>query len=272
MALTPCIDFDEEAFGAVQYTAMPEPWIFFVETNRDTYYVLPAMQIGGIISQRAAVYGIAHKELLYFDYEHGRDIVEYELLHAQLAAAYGLQKHFLEDKLALLQIYGKKDFPDYFGPFLPPKDTPWGKALEIHTVSNGVFFLKTCQSGWILSICYPVCQECLSDELIPLGKKLPDPETPYSAYFFDQSACSAVIFELKEWFPQIGEYVISFSALLADLGHRLPNYIEKHNQEVLEMYSALERIPAACNAEHIHSTCNELIFPPAWSGEPFLKL
>ena len=272
MALTPSIDFDETAFGAIQYITMPEPWIFFVETNKDTYYVLPQAQIGSIVSHRAAAYGIAHGNLFYFDYEHGRDIVEYELLQSQLASSYGMEKQLLKDKLALLKTYGKKDFPDYFGAFPPPNDTPWGKTCENAAVSNGVFFLKTDQGKWVLSVCYPVWQEYLSEEVILLGKRQSAPETPYSEYFFDQNGYSAAIFELKEWFPQIGGYITSFSALLADLGHRFPNYIEKHNQEVRKMHEVLEQPRAVCCAESIHSTSTELIFPPAWVGEPVLNL
>ena len=172
----------KKEYGAIHYAEELGPGVYYIATlpPQGHYFggeCLVVTADSPIISDRARTFGTplptnpityiySHND--YFD--KGRWVVEYEL-----------HKYCLEHGIPLPQggslrediARGMETCPEYFGEFPIPMETPWGAPIQADKVGNGVFWLRTEQEGWVLTIAYPICED-ISEYVLEHAVLLPE--------------------------------------------------------------------------------------------------
>ena len=111
-----------------------------------------------VISDAAKAYGrladgVADCLLYPFERQRsGRRIIAYETqrYYARLNLPQADNKEFLD-----AAAYGMEAYPEYFGSFFPPLDTPMGRVVRYKTLIKGVFWAETDKAMEIIAIAYP---------------------------------------------------------------------------------------------------------------------
>lgn len=122
------VPFDEQAWGAVKEWEAPMPGVYKLETEEDTgIYVVDRSQGACLLPEGIFQYGIPYEDgkYVYFDYDHGRYVVEYEvLLYLSRHCEFDDQQTLIE-KAQLDASFGAENYAGYFGPYTPQLTTPW---------------------------------------------------------------------------------------------------------------------------------------------------
>ena len=133
-----------------------------------------------------------------------------------------------------IAIYAANEYLDYFGAPPPPFCTPWGLMTRYKKASEGIFFLETDRSEWVLALPNPIWTIELSDVAAQMGKTCePDSRTGEDAeyLFFKRDSCAPPIYELLKNSEHDGllAFIRSKDALETHLNLRFPAYVIWHN-------------------------------------------
>ena len=124
--------------------------------------------------------------------------------------------------------------PDYFGNYLVPILTPWGRTIRHKVIANGLYWLETerCQRG--LAVAYPKYDD-LSDGARGLavkfddGLSLPGEQEPGNL-FFREIDSSVPLFELISAIPKERlNCQIKHTALMNAIYQNHPEYVALYN-------------------------------------------
>lgn len=262
---TPFIELDAD-LGDLHYMSMPsqdvyclalfspEPEIAPSPRLRvsDEVYAIPKTYHGKVISKRALTYGMEHGKLLIFDYDNGRNIIEYELTIDKMKYAHEAEREYLHQKLMELACFGHEQFPAYFGEFIPPSDTPWGPVTRYLPVCNGILFVEG-GGKWRLAICYPIWHCELPLPLHSMGEQAPydaanNIDKTLGYLFFRETTCAPALFKLlkEKDYSALESFIISHELLISALWEQAPKYATLENQEAEKYeWSETQKIPAA---------------------------
>ena len=200
------------------------------------YFLVPADSPA--ISDAAHAYGILlpTNPVTYLysceDYfEKGRWVVSYEL-HKYLTD----QGIPLPDGESLQNdvARGMEVCPEYFGEFPILTETPWGAPVQADKVANGVFWLKTEQEGWVLSVACPVYDDINLDVqkrslTMQVGlTKWSGNTCPYQ--FYPYCASCLPLLELIEFTNPGWAGKFSMPAIKNAILESFPEYAEWYNQ------------------------------------------
>lgn len=195
--------------GRVHDAELICPGVYFIAAKGDQAgprfpsEYLAVLEDSPAISPEARAYGTpvpAVPGLLLYPYEYGnkgRHIVEYEA-----------HRYLVEHRLPLPEncsldrdrAFGREVCPEYFGEFLPPAETPWGRPLGCERLWNGLYWLETPADGWVLAVAYPLWSDLWEDTL-NLGSLMADDrekgaEAACGCYFFPYQASCLVLYEM----------------------------------------------------------------------------
>ena len=164
-------------------------------------------------------------------FEKGRWVVSYEL-HKYLTD-HGIplpEGESLQNDVAR----GIEVCPEYFGEFPIPTETPWGAPVQADKVGNGVFWLKTEQEGWVLSVACPVYDDINLDVqkrslTMQVGlTKWAGNTCPYQ--FYPYCASCLLLLELIEFTNPGWAGKFSMPAIKNAILESFPEYAEWYNQ------------------------------------------
>ena len=164
-------------------------------------------------------------------FEKGRWVVSYEL-HKYLTD----QGIPLPDGESLQNdvARGMEVCPEHFGEFPIPTETPWGAPVQADKVGNGVFWLKTEQEGWVLSVACPVYDDINLDVqkrslTMQVGlTKWAGNTCPYQ--FYPYCASCLLLLELIEFTNPGWAGKFSMPAIKNAILESFPEYAEWYNQ------------------------------------------
>ena len=164
-------------------------------------------------------------------FEKGRWVVSYEL-HKYLTD-HGIplpEGESLQNDVAR----GMEVCPEYFGEFPIPTETPWGAPVQADKVGNGVFWLKTEQEGWVLSVACPVYDDINLEVqkrslTMQVGlTKWAGNTCPYQ--FYPYCASCLLLLELIEFTNPGWAGKFSMPAIKNAILESFPEYAEWYNQ------------------------------------------
>ena len=164
-------------------------------------------------------------------FEKGRWVVSYEL-HKYLTDQ-GIplpDGESLQNDVAC----GMEVCPEYFGEFPIPTETPWGAPVQADKVGNGVFWLKTEQEGWVLSVACPVYDDINLEVqkrslTMQVGlTKWAGNTCPYQ--FYPYCASCLLLLELIEFTNPGWAGKFSMPAIKNAILESFPEYAEWYNQ------------------------------------------
>lgn len=208
----------EVDIGDITRVVYYEQGIYYVAASKDgerpfhgEYYVVESAC--PIISAQAKVYGVPVKgasSLLLFQAEveqGGYRIIEFEM--AKHRIKHGRPLEDLESP-RITAIYGAEDYPEYYGSYPAPTNTPFGYMLRYKALGNGIFWMETDEGQYTLALCYPIWNDEveISDTARSLGvlteyDKEKGIETTYGYMFFSEINSSIPLVELlkthSEW-------------------------------------------------------------------------
>lgn len=182
----------------------------------------------------------SHPELLKYildSTENGNQIVAYEAYryryrnHLEVPAVIG--------GLPELAAYGREYYPDYFGDYPAPAQTPWGPTLRYKRLGPGIFAIETEQKDRVIAVCYALWSTvCISPGLVTIGS-----QTEYDHshgiketkgyLFYPESLSLLVLFELwktgDELDDAIRDKVLDPDALMNAIWETFPEYATLYN-------------------------------------------
>ena len=129
---------------------------------------------------------------------------------------------------------GMEVCPEHFGEFPIPTETPWGAPVQADKVGNGVFWLKTEQEGWVLSVACPVYDDINLDVqkrslTMQVGlTKWAGNTCPYQ--FYPYCASCLLLLELIEFTNPGWAGKFSMPAIKNAILESFPEYAEWYNQ------------------------------------------
>lgn len=212
------------------------------------YYLVE--QANTIISAIAQSYGKpieGHPGLLVYEAEASDSsyrIIQYEV------ALYQNKCHSTSETLSELRcvaIYGMESYPEYFGEFPAPIDTPRGRTLRSKRIWNGVWCLETDWGEQMVAFCYPIWEGDISENTQKLGEQTRQDqeqgiENTYGYLFFSLEASCIPLFELiNSNFQYQKNEMINLVALKNFIWDKYPEYAlmnnlksQKIKQELIE--------------------------------------
>lgn len=287
---TPYIEIDE-SLGQLRHISMPSQDVYHLTLVSPLIdeltlgppkeiYAIPQNYAGKVISKRALAFGQKHGELVLFDDDHGKLMIEYELKAYRLKTAIWLEREYLLSELLDLVTFGREQFPTYFGEFLPPAETPFGPTIRWLQVCNGIYFVESC-GVWFFSVCYPIWQTDLSIAAQNMGQQAPFDEAhnidqTFGWLFFREQSCALAIYELliEEMYEALNAYLISKELLIAAVWEQAGAYVKERNQRAADWVEKREKEQKhGQNQTFLEQfQAREIIPPPTVPAETFLHL
>ena len=127
-----------------------------------------------ILPHKAKSYGRKLSGLRLFSLTDGSE--EYKIIKYEIAK-YRTQNHLpLDEPLRATAYFAAHSFPDYFGAFPVPLQTPRGFTTRHWILDNGIYWLETDQCEEVLAVSYPVWSSELSNIAEKLGEQTPEKE------------------------------------------------------------------------------------------------
>ncbi len=256
------------------------PGIYFLSARNEDerlareYY---AVMEKSAIPQKAKSYGRKFPDLWLFSLDDGSE--EYKIIKFEVAY-YRARNHLpLEEPLRTTAFFAAQSFPDYFGAFPVPLQTPRGYTIRHWILDNGIYWLETDQCEEVLAVCYPVWSTELSDLTASLGE-----QTEYDKAHNIEDTLGYIFFPLKisciplrELLRKRSEWegtVLDRPALMNAIWDAVPEYAAWMNsQEQSGKNNLLSALLAEAGVEvEPHISMDEMItiFPDA--GSDFLLL
>lgn len=210
--------------------------IYFIAGEHNEGYVVPSDYTGGILSPKALTLGERRGDLLYYLDGERLPIAKHDLLVWQLTCCAESERNSLQSKLDDCCMYGMIEFPDFFGTYPAPTETPTGTPDALRKVRDGIYWAHCC-SGWFLGICEPIWFPSLSIIASDYGTRLKD----YLFFAVDTFASAIPLFELRHEYPEIEKQIASEAALYHALHSHFGDYVQKYNTFSRNM---LDQIPS----------------------------
>lgn len=234
--------YDLDELGEVVAAEQECPGVYYVAVNQGgsfaaEFYIVERGTEA--ISDKAKAYGKPldlRPDLLSIpldDPAAGGKVIAYEIKKYRLA-------NDLPDTdgetLLTLEVYGRENNPEYFGPYAAPTDTPMGKTTQSTELANGVFYLKTDSGKAAVAVCYPLWEAAFTEYTKQLGR-----QTAYDCqhgidntlgylFFGMKDACLA-LFEILSDRPELIERgVIDPAALNNAIWRQHPEYAVIYNR------------------------------------------
>jgi len=269
-----------DELGPIQESEELCPGVYLL-TARNEDELLPrdyyAVMENSIIPLGAKVYGQKLSDLWLFPMTDGSE--EYKIINYEIAK-YRVQNNLpLEEPLRATAFFAAQSFPEYFGVFPVPLNTPRGCTLRHWTMDNGIYWLETDQCEEVLAVSYPVWSAELSDFTASLGEqteydKAHDIEETLGYIFFPAKVSCIPLRELIRTRPEWAGTVIDKPALMNAIWAAAPEYAALMNWQEQsgknDLFSAL-LAEAGVEVEPNISMENMItLFPDA--GKQFLLL
>jgi len=267
--LGPIVEREQVCPGVYILTAKNEDEML----SRDYYSVME----NSIIPPEAKAYGRKLPGLWVFPVSDGSE--EYKIINYEIAK-YRVQNNLpLEEPLRTTAFFAAQSFPEYFGTFPVPLNTPRGCTIRHWVLDNGIYWLETDQCEEALAVNYPVWSTELSDLAANLGEqteydKTHDIEETLGYIFFPAKVSCIPLRELMRTRPEWAGTVIDKPALMNAIWAAAPEYAALMNWQEQsgknDLLSAL-LVEAGMEVEPNVSMENLItLFPTA--GKKFLLL
>lgn len=249
------VPFDESLWGKLQEWETLAPGVYEICAEHIEGYLIDREVSKGIISEITYQYGVegTDKNFIYFDYDHGKHVAEYEITLYQLQMCHSKDRGNLLEELRLSALYGAEKYSSYFGPWVPQPHTPWGPRHRYITVDNGVWFIQT-NGRWVLSLCCVLSEglNSLSSALAE-GNRGTYPNFTYEDMYWRLEDCAPVIYDLihNDVCPSIKEYITSTEDLYYYLCKSFPAYTKAHNEEIKKTIKAMRQADPDANISYL---------------------
>ena len=227
----------ENELGPIAEKEQVCPGVYFLSVKDDDellsreYY---AVMEESLIPLKAKSYGRKLSGLWLFSLTDGGEehkIIEYEV------AKYRTQNHLpLDEPLRVTAFFAAQSFPDYFGVFPVPLQTPRGCTTRHWILDNGIYWIETDQCEEVLAVCYPVWSSELSNVAEKLGEqteydKTHNIENTLGYIFFPEQISCIPLYEMMRERPEWAGLVIDKPALMNALWDAAPEYVCLINQQ-----------------------------------------
>lgn len=275
-----------EATGEIKSAEFLCPGVYYVSSSEmvdGSYEFYAVDKRSEAISEAAKAYGRLAEgvaDCLLYPFERqgsGRGIIEYEA-----------QRYYTKFKLpqadqrTLLDAaaYGMEAYPEYFGPFPPPLNTPMGRVVRYKTLINGVFWAETDNATEIIAVAYPRWQDVFSQYVMRYAAYAGQDEgaeadDTVECLCFPERAASVALFELRNYYQELRDSpYIDGAALMNAIYRDFPDYAVAFN--VLEQSGVNDvtslLINAAGGDEEPHGLVENMIAITKDAGFRFLRL
>lgn len=230
------VNWDEECPGVyyVQVVSLDE--------EQDTEFYLVDRQ-SKIISETARAYGV-HLEncdsVIAFSCNAphgGKKVLEYEMLRY---CAENDLKNNSRDTMLSTAVFGKMDYPEYFGDFSAPNVTPRGFTTRYKALISGVFAIETDRCEKMIAVCFPIWDSAFTDYTLRYAEqneldKAQGIENTHGYLFFPENSMSLALFELVQDYKEMrSSKMIDVPALCNAVWQQYPQYAAVFNREEQE--------------------------------------
>lgn len=165
--------------------------------------------------------------------ENTKDIPVYEVLQRKMAACKRAEAAIMQ-QIEEIRRDGKVSLSDYFGECRPPVETPYGEAVDLLPIRNGIYFTQD-NHEMLFAVHETVADNYMSPAAAEFGQR-------HGEYlYYDLMASAIPISELKNVFTEAEALVLSEDSLYATLNHRFQAYVSQYNHCMPEE----SRIPEA---------------------------
>lgn len=231
-------DWPEDDWGEIVYAKIPCPGVYYLSARLQRHFgfknYYAVYHHAEAISNEARAYGTAlpnNPDIRIFQCaleNGGREIIEYEIEKYRLAHGCTPQEYYTLHDGA---IFGMELYPQYFGEYPVPFETPMGYTCRHKRIDNGVYWIETDRQERCLAVCYPYHDE-LSAFSERLAVRMKDDtekglDQTLGYLFFAQNVCCIPVFELmeiREW-----NKVIDKAALMNAIWKDFPEYAASYN-------------------------------------------
>ena len=238
-------EYFEKQHGEIQWVYERCPGVYRIgakpEKDRryvlEYYVVMPGSPAISINTRRYGKPMYGDPNAVVYDcndyYAKGRYVVDYDVYK------------YLEDQniplpegesSELSRVLGMEVFPEYFGEFPVPDDTPWGKAKRFIKFKNGIYLLDIPGADMVLAIAYPYCS-ALSPEVLALAS-LPEEaagkgmQTYYGYRFYSYQLSPLAIYELIWEGDEKIAAMVNMDALMNVIATDFPEYADRINSRL----------------------------------------
>ena len=274
-----------ETTGEIIFAEFLCPGVYYISSSEmvDGGYELYAVdKRSEVISDAAKAYGRLADgvaDCLLYPFERqgsGRRIIAYEVqrYYARLNLPQADNKELLD-----AAAYGMEAYPEYFGSFFPPLDTPMGRVVRYKTLINGVFWAETDKAMEIIAVAYPRWQDVFTPYVMRYAMyegqdKGAEADETVECLCFPERAASVVLFELRKYYKEMEDSpYIDGSALMNAIYRDFPDYAVAFNLSeqsgVNDVTSLL--INAAGGDEEPHGLSENMIAITKDAGFQFLR-
>lgn len=165
--------------------------------------------------------------------ENTKDIPVYEVLQRKMAACKRAEAAIMQ-QIEEIRRDGKVALSDYFGECRPPVETPYGEAVDLLPIRNGIYFTQD-NHEMLFAVHEAVADNYMSPAAAEFGQR-------HGEYlYYDLMASAIPISELKNVFVETEALILSEDSLYATLNNRFPLYTTQYNHCMPEE----SRIPKA---------------------------
>ncbi len=186
------------------------------------------------IPLKAKSYGRKLSSLWLFSLNDGSE--EYKIIQYEVAKYRAQNRLPLDEPLRATAFFAAQSFPDYFGVFPVPLQTPRGCTTRHWILDNGIYWIETDQCEEVLAVCYPVWSSELSNVAEKLGEqteydKTHNIENTLGYIFFPEQISCIPLYEMMRERPEWAGLVIDKQALMNALWDAAPEYVCLINQQ-----------------------------------------
>lgn len=153
--------------------------------------------------------------------ENTKDIPMYEVLQRKMAACKRAEAAIMQ-QIEEIKRDGKVSLSDYFGECRSPEETPYGEAVDLLPVRNGIYFTQD-NREMLFAVHEAVADNYISPVAAEFGQR-------HGEYLFYDLAASAIpLSELKAVFTETEALIVSEDSLYATLNNRFQSYTSQYN-------------------------------------------
>ena len=153
--------------------------------------------------------------------ENTKDIPMYEVLQRKMAACKRAEAAIMQ-QIEEIKRDGKVSLSDYFGECRSPEETPYGEAVDLLPVRNGIYFTQD-NREMLFAVHEAVADNYMSPVAAEFGQR-------HGEYLFYDLAASAIpLSELKAVFTEPEALIVSEDSLYATLNNRFQSYTSQYN-------------------------------------------
>lgn len=134
-----------------------------------------------------------------------------------------------------MSLHAMELYPEYFGAFPVPFQTPWGYTLRHWPLANGIYWLETSECRELLAVCYPVWSAELSAAAALCGQVMDKDEKEAAPYrFFPKRLSCVPLYELMQTRSKWDGTVIDLRSLMNAVWKYVPAYAMRLNGQPVQ--------------------------------------